>query len=168
MKILKSISMRNWKCSFWKKYIYSSSWIVHIGQVFNSKMNKLEIIDCMLQVAQENIRKEILEAEFVADMADETTDVANCYQMTTVFRYILPNGRSVECFWNFVTPSDHDAVSLSECVKTNSIKVLDKPEKLIAQSYDGASVMSGRHGGVQALIQRDYIYAYFIHVMPTS
>ncbi|CAH1998384.1 unnamed protein product [Acanthoscelides obtectus] len=128
-----------------------------------SKIIQNELLDCMLQVAQENIRKEILEAEFVAVMADETTDVANCYQMTTVFRYILPDGRPVERFWNFVTPPDHDAVSLSECVRTNLIQVLDKPEKLIAQSYDGASVMSGRRGGVQALIQRDYIYAYFIH-----
>ncbi|CAH1967268.1 unnamed protein product [Acanthoscelides obtectus] len=69
-----------------------------------SKIIQNELLDCMLQVAQENIRKEILEAEFVAVMADETTDVANCYQMTTVFRYILPDGRPVERFWNFVTP----------------------------------------------------------------
>ncbi|CAH2014231.1 unnamed protein product [Acanthoscelides obtectus] len=128
-----------------------------------SKIIQNELLDCMLKVAQENIRKEILEAEFVAVMADETTDVANCYQMTTLFRYILPDGRPVERFWNFVTPPDHDAESLSECVKTNLIQVLDKPEKLIAQSYDGASVMSGRHRRVQALFQRDYIYAYFVH-----
>ncbi|CAH2019703.1 unnamed protein product [Acanthoscelides obtectus] len=132
-----------------------------------SKIMQNELLDFMLQVAQENIRKEILEAEFVAVMADEITDVANCYQMTTVFRYIIPDGRQVERVWNFVTPPppppDHDAVSLSECVKTNLIQVLDKPEKLLAQSYDGASVMSGRHGGLQALIQRDYIYAYFVH-----
>jgi len=39
----------------------------------------------------------------------------------------------------------------------------NNPNKLIAQSYDGASVMSGRINGVQAIIRRQYPYAYFLH-----
>lgn len=128
-----------------------------------SKTIQNELLDCMLQVAQENIKKEISKADYVAVMADETTDVANCYQMTTVFRYILADGTPVERFWNFVNPPDHDALSLSECIKNNLEQVLDKRDKLISQSYDGASVMSGRHAGVQTLIKKDYKYAFFIH-----
>jgi len=128
-----------------------------------SKTIQNELLDCMLQVTQENIKKEISKADYVAVMADETTDVANCYQLTTVFRYVLPDGTPVERFWNFVNPPDHDALSLSQCIKTNLEQVLDKSDKLISQSYDGASVMSGRHAGVQTLIKNDYKYAFFIH-----
>ncbi|KAJ8915784.1 hypothetical protein NQ315_004596 [Exocentrus adspersus] len=40
---------------------------------------------------------------------------------------------------------------------------MDKPEKLISQSYDGASVMSGGQSNVQTLIKRDYKYAFYVH-----
>lgn len=37
-----------------------------------------------------------MKAEYVAIIADETKDVANQYQMTVVFRYILADGTPVE------------------------------------------------------------------------
>jgi len=40
-----------------------------------------------------------------------------------------------------------------------------KDVKIIAQSYDGASVMSGQHGGVQTLMKKHYPYAIYIHCM---
>lgn len=128
-----------------------------------SKIIQNELLNCMLAVAQDRIKKEILKAEYVAVIADETTDVANQYQMTVVFRYILPDGTPVERFWCFTNPSDHDAVNLSECIRTILKQVIDKPEKLISQSYDGASVMSGCHSSVQTLIKNDYKYAFYVH-----
>lgn len=41
--------------------------------------------------------------------------------------------------------------------------LIDVP--IIAQSYDGASVMSGKHGGVQKKIQEKYPYAIYTHCM---
>jgi len=38
-----------------------------------------------------------------------------------------------------------------------------KNVSIIAQSYDGASVMSGVHGGVQKKIQEKYLYLYAIY-----
>lgn len=37
------------------------------------------------------------------------------------------------------------------------------PEKLICQTYDGASVMSSQKGGVQCLVKKKYPNAHFIH-----
>nr|CAH7765390.1 unnamed protein product [Callosobruchus chinensis] len=73
------------------------------------------------------------------------------------------NGTPVERFWCFTNPPNHDAVSLSECIKTILKQVIDKPEKLISQSYDGASVMSGCHSSVQTLIKSDYKFAFYVH-----
>ena len=36
-------------------------------------------------------------------------------------------------------------------------------EKLIGQTYDGASVMSGHINGVQAQLQPEYPFAHFVH-----
>ena len=85
------------------------------------------------------------------------------FQMMVVFRYLLPDGSPVERFWTFISPENHDASSLANNLKTILEQVIDKKEKLISQSYDGASVMSGRHSGVQHLIRMDYEHAYYVH-----
>ena len=36
-------------------------------------------------------------------------------------------------------------------------------KKLVMQTYDGATVMSGHIGGVQTLLRQDYPFAYFFH-----
>lgn len=37
------------------------------------------------------------------------------------------------------------------------------PRKFVSQSYDGAIVLSGHHAGVQAILQKTYKHAFFIH-----
>ena len=85
------------------------------------------------------------------------------FQMVVVFRYLLPDGSPVERFWTFISPENQVASSLANNLKTILEQVIDKKEKLISQSYDGASVMSGRHSGVQHLIRMDYEHAYYVH-----
>ena len=41
-------------------------------------------------------------------------------------------------------------------------------EKLVAQTYDGASVISSKLNGVQAKIKKDVLEACFYIVMPTN
>ena len=45
--------------------------------------------------------------------------------------------------------------------KLESLKI-DK-NKLIGQSYDGASVMSGNAGGVQRIVRNTYPFAFYVH-----
>ena len=60
--------------------------------------------------------------------------------------------------------SDRTALAISSIVKDvlthygNSIL-----NKLIMQTYDGASVMSRHISGVQTLVWEDYPFAYFFH-----
>lgn len=73
----------------------------------------------------------------------------------------------VERFIGFIHCSkSKNASALSEHI----LKYLNKcglnPEaKLVAQSYDGANVMSGKFKGVQANIKQKYPYAIFTHCM---
>ncbi|XP_072380630.1 zinc finger MYM-type protein 1-like [Diabrotica undecimpunctata] len=128
-----------------------------------SKDIQNDLLDCMLSVCQAHIKKEIAASKFVSIVSDETSDISNIFQMVIVYRYTLQNGTPVERFWTFLKPNNHDAVSLAGCIEECLSCVLSSSDKLISQSYDGASVMSGVHGGVPKLIQDKFRYANYIH-----
>src|SRR5207302_2051725 len=101
-----------------------------------------------LEVCQDHIASEISETSYVAVMADDTTDVSEHTQTVIVFRYEL-RGILYERFWGFFTPENATADGLSKCLLNEIKRVLKNDlNKLIAQTYDGANVMKGKHGGV--------------------
>ena len=97
---------------------------------------------------RDEIAKQVDETSCVAVQADETTDVSCKSQMVVVLPYILPCNTVTERFLEFVEVKDKTGVGLC-----NSFQVVLEPlklrEKLIAQTYDGAAVMSGNVRGVQ-------------------
>lgn len=128
-----------------------------------SKTIQNELLDCMLEVCRDKISHEMKDAEFAAVMADETTDISEQTQLAIVFRYIH-NGMTYERFWGFFNLDGQNAESISLCILNVLGKnFLNQPNKIIAQTYDGASVMSGRSGGVQAKIKAVYPNAHYIH-----
>lgn len=65
-----------------------------------SKIIENELLDCILTVARNQILMEIYNSDFVAIIVDETTDVANTFQLALIFRYEI-NGKPVEHFWGY-------------------------------------------------------------------
>lgn len=128
-----------------------------------SKTIQNELLDCMLGVYHEEVTKEIKKTNFIAVIADETTDVANEFQLVIILRY-MSSSRPVERFWKFLNPSGHTAMSIANCILSEIDPLIsDTPNKLIAQSYDGASVMSGGVNGVQKIIKDKYSLANYVH-----
>ena len=83
--------------------------------------------------------------------------------MVIVLRYVL-NGKIFERFWGFFTPENQTADGLSRCILEQLDVVLQGDrQKLVAQTFDGANVMKGKKGGVQAKIKAIYHNAHFIH-----
>lgn len=79
-------------------------------------------------------------------MADDTTDVSAQTQTVLVFRYEL-NGQVHERFWGFSNPEKQDADGLSKCILQQINPIFENnSEKLIAHTYEGATVMRGRRG----------------------
>ena len=111
------------------------------------------------------IQNEIKEADFVGVIADDTTDVSNHFQNVVVFRYIVPS-KVVARFWSFCDMPQGDAETISSNVLNCLNSILpgshDK-QKLVAQCYDGASVMSGQHRGVQSRVKDAYPSAHYVH-----
>ncbi|XP_042206323.1 zinc finger MYM-type protein 1-like [Homarus americanus] len=96
-------------------------------------------------------------------MADDTTDVSEHTQMVIVLRYVL-NEEIFERFWGFFIPENQTADGISKCILEQLDIILQgNRQKLIAQTFDGANVMKGKKGGVQAKIKAVYNNAHFIH-----
>ena len=144
-----------------------SSFETHLNssKVFKgtSKTIQNELLDSIMHITKEQIKEEVKNSDFLAVMIDETTDNFDVSQQVIVLRYEL-QGEPVERFWGFFNPKDATAQSLSD-VLLKELKPLigDCPEKLIAQTYDGAAALSGIHTGVQTRIKEVYKNAHFIH-----
>ncbi|XP_078539195.1 zinc finger MYM-type protein 1-like [Lissotriton helveticus] len=131
-----------------------------------SKTIQNELLECMLEIVRSYIVQQLKTTDFVAIQADDTTDVANKTQAVLIFRYIENDIKVVERFYGFIHLKD----SIAETVATAMLTELDvifpehsEKQKLIAQSYDGASVTRGIFGGVQKKIQAVYPNAHYVH-----
>lgn len=122
-----------------------------------SKIIQNDILDCMLTVCQSEILKEVEQADFLSIQCDETTDVSNHCQMVIILRYV--NGHAIcERFWRFLRITDKTANGLVGSIQQEIEPMIKNPNKLIAQAYDGANVMSGSVGGVQIIFLSESLY----------
>ena len=122
-----------------------------------------EILECALEVYRKEFVSQIEQAKFVAVIADETTDISVQNQLSIVVRYIH-RGNVVERFWGFFKPKRANADGISEVILTELDKILQgNKKKVIAQTYDGASVMKGRIGGVHVKVKEVYHNAHYVH-----
>ena len=105
----------------------------------------------MFSIYRKEVEKEVQEASFVSIQADDTTDVLCVTQSVLIDsvsrnQYILrymKNKKIVELFHGFLQPLETTAARLSDMI-LSEIEHYHIKEKLIAQTYDGAAVMSGR------------------------
>jgi hypothetical protein len=120
-----------------------------------------DLISSISSVIISEIKAEIAEASFVSIMIDETPDISRREQLTTILRYVSNNSVE-ERFLGYVdVSSERTAIVLSSHV----FSILEKfncSEKLVAQSYDGAAVMSSELNGVQSKVREKCSMAIFV------
>ncbi|CAH1109802.1 unnamed protein product [Psylliodes chrysocephalus] len=116
------------------------------SSVFKGTFKEIQndLLQCMLDVCHEQIIEEINNSPFLTIMADETMDFAAKTQLVVKFLDMLAMV-SEKC----------DAETLSKTILTVIDPLIqNSPNKLIAQSFDGAAVISVQHAGVRALIKK--------------
>uniref|UniRef100_A0A8C9XYC6 HAT C-terminal dimerisation domain-containing protein n=1 Tax=Sander lucioperca TaxID=283035 RepID=A0A8C9XYC6_SANLU len=111
-----------------------------------------EIIDCCAQEVTNVIVSEMTKSKIDAIMANEARD-ARSEQLAVCVRYVS-EGEVKECFLALTEIKSFDAQSianeLQQQIQKNGVAEL----KCVAQTYDGAAVMSGSTGGVQAYFRK--------------
>ncbi|KAL2093150.1 hypothetical protein ACEWY4_010462 [Coilia grayii] len=122
-----------------------------------------DIVESIAAVIHNETDTEIKKSPFIAVQVDDTSDISNKCQLTVIARYVNDKGTVCERFLGFYdVSSDRDANAIAS-VALKAIENYNPTEKLICQTYDGASCMSGQHGGVQALVKSQCPNALFIH-----
>lgn len=111
-----------------------------------------------------------LKRHFFSLILDSTQDISKTDQMTIVIRHVPIDSEEdklkiEESFLGFVPlnkeTAEEFAVSATKFLETHGISL----KKCRGQGYDGAWVMSGQYGGLQALIKKNCKNAdYFIYL----
>ena len=104
-------------------------------------------------------------------MLDETRDISKTEQLAMCVRYVYNAGDHLEVRDEFVsfTPLDRlDSEHVANVIMDNVSQLGLKWENLVAQSYDGASAMSGQHTGVQTRIREKAPTAVYVIVGHTN
>lgn len=127
-----------------------------------SKSIQNDLIEAVSFVVRSKIEAELQNSLFFAWQADETVDITCSSQLSIVFRYVNKEGQIVERFAGFFADAGRTADSLFKFL-TETFNKLNLEKKLIAQTYDGASVMAGHLNGLQANIKNIAPQALFTH-----
>ncbi|XP_015374797.1 PREDICTED: uncharacterized protein LOC107169544 [Diuraphis noxia] len=108
------------------------------------------------------ISDELQKSQYFSIIVDEKKDISKIEQISVVIRYFL-NGVIYERFMGYRAAESLCAKSLhvyiKEIIANGDIDVM----KCVSQTYDGASVMSERLNGVQALFREEVPQAIYVH-----
>ncbi len=116
-----------------------------------------DLINCLDMIIEDEILKEMENCTFLSIQVDKTADVSTKEQLSMIVR--LDKGSEImERQLGFVdVSSDRTATALFTVIKGKLIQHENIKDKLIGQTYDGASVMSGHLNGVQAQVKRSIL-----------
>src|SRR6185436_11040286 len=125
-----------------------------------------ELISSASSAVKKQLLHEINEAPFYSIIADGTQDITKQDQISCVIRYVVIDSEDCtievkESFLGFVHVVDQSAAGLETLLKSVLLDVDLK--KCRGQGYDGASVMSGKIGGVQRRMQDNVANAIYVH-----
>lgn len=128
-----------------------------------SKTIQNELIECFQDQLKNEIESKINQAPFFACMVDETTDISEKTQCSIVVRLVDSNGEIQEYFMGFTNVNEDRTAEGLYNVLCKTFKNFNMKEKLVAQTYDGCSVMAGELNGLQAKIRETAPQAIFTH-----
>lgn len=112
-----------------------------------------ELLEAMSSVITDAIVRDIGSQWFTIKV-DGTRDSTGCENISIVIRFISEDSCKVtERLLTMATAEAGDAGTLTDTILQELQKAGLSSAKILSQCYDGASLMSGKHGGVQKLLQ---------------
>ena len=121
-----------------------------------------ELITLIGEEILSSISSEVKDASCFAVIADETTDKSIKSQLSIVVRYLKGDSLTERCI-GMINQSNLKGKAIADTILSH-LKSLNLPlEKMIGQGYDGASSMSGKEKGVQAIVKESCPLAVYVH-----
>ena len=132
-----------------------------------SRYTHHSIQDEMLQLYGDATLRRILDSarrsQSFAVIVDSTQDIQRTEQESICIRWVDDDIEPHEDFVGFYAVNATTGVELAKCVKDCLIRYQLPLESLRAQTYDGASNMSGAYNGCQAIIAQTQPLASYVH-----
>ena len=119
--------------------------------LYTSALIQNELIHIQARLIHSDICREVRDAGTFSIMADESRDLSKHEQVAINVRYWM-DGRVREVFLTFATAHSLTAASLTQDIVSAIQDGGLSLSHYLSQSYDGASVMFGAIGGVQARV----------------
>lgn len=120
---------------------------------YTSNLIQNDILESAANIVRRSIVTEIKNgSDMFSIIVDEARDIGKEEQMSVCIRYVS-DSIIKERFLGFILIKNLDAQSLCDTIHTFLVNINLDITKCIAQSYDGASVMSGCNNGVQSKIR---------------
>lgn len=151
-------------CTFFSKY--DSDFQSMQSNYFNATSPDFqnEIIEICANLVRTEIAEKVQDTGFFAVIADEARS-SKTEQLSLCLRY-TEQLEIKERFLCFIDCSaSRNAAGLVDAINTGLEMCRLKNIPIVAQSYDGASVMSGQVSGVQQRIKEMHPYATYIHCL---
>lgn len=129
----------------------------HITYTSSDIQNK--VLECYAELVITKISQEARESGFFALIIDSSKDIIKRDHLSIVIRYVL-NGSIFERLIGAIRTTSFDAESTKNYVVEYLKNWNFDIKSIVAQTYDGASVMKGEHGGLQAKIKEITTYVH--------
>ena len=114
-----------------------------------------EILGLLALAVRKDILDTLKDSKYFSLLCDECKDIGKDEQLSVCIRYVA-GGTLHEDFYNFIRAEGLDARSVLARLKdVISGMEVDAASHLVAQCYDGASVMAGHLNGLQALMRQE-------------
>ncbi len=127
-----------------------------------SRFSQNEMINSISQEITEDIIKHMKISKMYSVMADEARD-RRTEQLAVCVRFVTQEGTVRECFLRLQKLQSFDAQSIADA-KEEVLQMHSLGDLMcVAQAYDGASVMRGAVGGIQARFRERHPEAVYVH-----
>jgi hypothetical protein len=140
-------------------------WKDNRRQEFLSWTIQNELLELMSNAVVRKLTDKIRSAGMYSVIVDGTTDITHMEQESIVIRYVDEDLSPNEVFLGFCKLSSTDAATIASMILDILVRLNLPLTCLRGQSYDGASNMSGKFNGTQALITKQQPLAPFVHCL---
>lgn len=151
-------------CDVFAKYDATFKKYLEKTTNYSSPQIQNEIITTIAQLTLSGIAAEVKKCGFYALMADEARSYKK-EQLSVVIRYV----NNLEVEERFLAFIDCSSARHAQGLATYILELMKKCDlhdlPVVAQSYDGASVMAGKHRGLQTIIKETHPQAIYIHCL---
>ncbi len=111
-----------------------------------------DVIANMSSLVTEEIVREVADSWYTIKV-DGTRDPTGLENISIIVRFVKDNCKVTERLLSMTTTEKGDAQTLTNTIITELEKNGLSTSKILSQVYDGASLMSGKNGGVQKILQ---------------